>query len=47
VRASTARWMAMATKRARATAAKGMAMVTRMAGDEKGDGDGNEEGDGG
>jgi hypothetical protein len=46
-RVRAARWMAMATKRARAMAARGMAMATsRVAGDKKGDGDGNEEGDG-
>jgi hypothetical protein len=45
-RARAARWMAMATKRARARAGRGMAMATRVAGDKKGNCDGNEEDDG-
>jgi hypothetical protein len=44
VRARAARWMAMATKRARAMAARGMATMTRVLGNKKGNG--IEEGDG-
>ncbi len=46
-RARAARWMATATKRARAMAARGMATATRLAGDKKGDGNGNKKGNGG
>ncbi len=38
--------MAMATKGVRATAARGMAMANREAGNKKGHGDGDKEGDG-
>jgi hypothetical protein len=41
-----ARWMATVTKMARVTAARGMAMATTVAGDKKGNDDGNKEGDG-
>jgi hypothetical protein len=44
-RVRAARWMVMATK-ARATVARGMLMVTRVAGNKKGKGDCNEEGNG-
>ncbi len=41
-RLKAARWMAMATKMARATLARGMAMATRVAGDKReGDDGGN------
>jgi hypothetical protein len=43
-RARVARWMATATTRERATAARGMATATRVVGDKKGNGNGNEEG---
>ncbi len=45
-RSRAAIWMAMPTKRERARAARGMVMATRVAGDKKGNGDGNKEGDG-
>ncbi len=45
-RARAARWMAMATKRARVRAARGMTTATRVEGNEKGHGTGNIEGDG-
>ncbi len=45
VRARVARWMVMATKRAREMVARGMAMATGVAGNKKGDGNGNKEGD--
>jgi hypothetical protein len=38
--------MAMATKKARARAGRGMATATRVAGDKKGEGTGDKEGDG-
>ncbi len=43
-RERVARWMAMATKRVRALVTRGMAMATRVAGDEKGNGNGDKEG---
>jgi hypothetical protein len=39
VRARATRWMATETNRARVTAARGMAMATRVAGNKKGNGD--------
>ncbi len=45
-RVRAAIWMAMQTKRERARVARGMAMATRVAGDKKGDGDSNKEGNG-
>ncbi len=45
-RARAARWMATPTKRARARTARRMVMATRVAGDKKGNGDGNKEGNG-
>ncbi len=45
-RARAATWIAMPTKRERGRAARGMVTATRVAGDKKGDGNGNKEGNG-
>ncbi len=45
-RVRMARWRVMAMKRARAAAARGILMATRVAGNKKRDGNGNKEGNG-
>jgi hypothetical protein len=46
VRVRAARWITTGIKRARVTAARGMAVATRMAGNKEGNGNGNKEGNG-